>query len=49
MRALRNLVRMAWRRLRWQRGLELAAPGLLVAAGVAVAALLVSRWMRLEG
>jgi hypothetical protein len=49
MRALRNLVRMAWRRLRWQRGLELAAPGLLVAAGVAVAALLVSRWVRIEG
>jgi hypothetical protein len=49
MRALRNLVRMAWRRLRWQRGLELAAPGLLVASGVAMCALLILRWMRVDG
>ena len=49
MRALRNLVRMAWRRLRWQRGLELATPGLLGAAAFAVVALLLTRWMRLEG
>lgn len=48
MRALRNLVRLVWRRLRWQRGLELAAPGLLVASAVAMVVLLCTRWARIE-